>query len=98
MKAKYQKKQIPTNFNVEKWSGTFSIQFHLPDQRRIMSEELKEYTSEEVAKHNKQDDCWLIIGNDKTGKFKPLDRYFHRAPFKRRVEHFFWGLKYAYTL
>jgi len=29
--------------------------------------ELKEYTLEEISKHNKQDDCWLIIGNLKNG-------------------------------
>lgn len=28
----------------------------------------KEYTMEEVSKHNKVDDCWLVIGNDATGK------------------------------
>lgn len=28
----------------------------------------KEFTLEEVAKHNKVDDCWLVIGNDATGK------------------------------
>lgn len=28
----------------------------------------KEYTMEEVASHNKVDDCWLVIGNDATGK------------------------------
>jgi cytochrome b involved in lipid metabolism len=28
----------------------------------------KEFTEEEVSKHNKAEDCWLIIGNDNTGK------------------------------
>jgi hypothetical protein len=25
---------------------------------------------EEVASHNKVDDCWLVIGNDATGKYE----------------------------
>jgi|ABSN01.1.fsa_nt_gi hypothetical protein len=33
----------------------------------------KEFTLEEVAKHNKVDDCWLVIGNDATGKKLPGD-------------------------
>jgi len=34
-----------------------------------MSEkELKEYTADEVAKHTKQDSCWLVIGNQSNGK------------------------------
>ena len=28
----------------------------------------KEYTMEEVANHNKVGDCWLVVGNDNTGK------------------------------
>lgn len=28
----------------------------------------KEFTEAEVAEHNKVDDCWLIIGNENTGK------------------------------
>ena len=28
----------------------------------------KEYTMAEVIKHNKTDDCWLVIGNDATGE------------------------------
>lgn len=34
-----------------------------------MSEE-KEITMDEVSKHNTQDDCWMVIGNDKTGGAK----------------------------
>mmetsp|Transcript_20183 Transcript_20183/g.29754 ORF Transcript_20183/g.29754 Transcript_20183/m.29754 type:complete len:133 (+) Transcript_20183:178-576(+) len=38
-----------------------------------MSVAEKMITMEEVAKHNKQDDCWLVIGNDKTGGPKVYD-------------------------
>lgn len=34
---------------------------------------LKEIAMEEVAKHNKADDCWIVIGNDKTGGPKVYD-------------------------
>mmetsp|Transcript_17979 Transcript_17979/g.22007 ORF Transcript_17979/g.22007 Transcript_17979/m.22007 type:complete len:132 (+) Transcript_17979:156-551(+) len=37
-----------------------------------MSEE-KMIKMEEVSKHNQQDDCWLVIGNDKTGGAKVYD-------------------------
>eukprot|EP00567_Pseudictyota_dubia_P012303 CAMPEP_0197442446 /NCGR_PEP_ID=MMETSP1175-20131217/8463_1 /TAXON_ID=1003142 /ORGANISM="Triceratium dubium, Strain CCMP147" /LENGTH=136 /DNA_ID=CAMNT_0042972923 /DNA_START=100 /DNA_END=510 /DNA_ORIENTATION=- len=33
----------------------------------------REITLEEVAKHDKQDDCWLIIGNANTGGPKVYD-------------------------
>eukprot|EP00578_Thalassiosira_sp_NH16_P016315 CAMPEP_0181127324 /NCGR_PEP_ID=MMETSP1071-20121207/28133_1 /TAXON_ID=35127 /ORGANISM="Thalassiosira sp., Strain NH16" /LENGTH=139 /DNA_ID=CAMNT_0023213047 /DNA_START=93 /DNA_END=512 /DNA_ORIENTATION=+ len=33
----------------------------------------KEYTMEEVSKHNKTEDCWLVIGNDATGGPKVYD-------------------------
>eukprot|EP00561_Arcocellulus_cornucervis_P014747 CAMPEP_0185802400 /NCGR_PEP_ID=MMETSP1322-20130828/1982_1 /TAXON_ID=265543 /ORGANISM="Minutocellus polymorphus, Strain RCC2270" /LENGTH=136 /DNA_ID=CAMNT_0028498159 /DNA_START=68 /DNA_END=478 /DNA_ORIENTATION=- len=33
----------------------------------------KEYTMEEVSKHNTQEDCWLVIGNDSTGGPKVYD-------------------------
>eukprot|EP01083_Nonionella_stella_P082143 226708_1 len=33
----------------------------------------KEFTMDEVAKHNKPDDCWLVIGNDATGGPKVYD-------------------------
>ena len=29
----------------------------------------KEYTVDEVEKHNTASDCWVIIGNDNTGQF-----------------------------
>ena len=28
----------------------------------------KEFTMEEVSKHNTQDDCWLVIGNETNGE------------------------------
>ena len=33
-------------------------------------ESLKEYTMAEVNKHNKQSDCWLVIGNVSNGAFR----------------------------
>eukprot|EP00604_Paraphysomonas_vestita_P003466 CAMPEP_0174820498 /NCGR_PEP_ID=MMETSP1107-20130205/4385_1 /TAXON_ID=36770 /ORGANISM="Paraphysomonas vestita, Strain GFlagA" /LENGTH=134 /DNA_ID=CAMNT_0016035997 /DNA_START=864 /DNA_END=1268 /DNA_ORIENTATION=- len=35
--------------------------------------DLKEYTAEEVSKHNTESDCWIIIGNDKNGGPKVYD-------------------------
>ena len=35
--------------------------------------ELKEYTMAEVAQHDKESDCWLVIGNDRTGGPKVYD-------------------------
>lgn len=38
-----------------------------------IDESLKSYTMEEVSKHNKQDDCWLIVGNMSNGDPKVYD-------------------------
>jgi cytochrome b involved in lipid metabolism len=32
-----------------------------------VKKELKEYTTEEIAKHTADDDCWMIIGNENNG-------------------------------
>ena len=29
----------------------------------------KEITEEEIATHDKDSDCWIILGNDSNGKF-----------------------------
>eukprot|EP01039_Chlorochromonas_danica_P009798 gene9798-10836_t len=44
--------------------------------------ELKAYTAEEVAKHNKDTDCWIIVGNDENGGPKVYDvtKYLDKHP------------------
>ena len=32
----------------------------------------KEFTAADVAKHNTAEDCWLIIGNENTGKLPTM--------------------------
>jgi hypothetical protein len=36
---------------------------------KMVDESLREITLEEVSKHNKTDDCWLIIGNANNGRW-----------------------------
>jgi len=36
----------------------------------MAEKELKEFTAEDVSLHTKQDDCWLVIGNQSNGEFK----------------------------
>jgi hypothetical protein len=40
--------------------------------------ETKEYTLDEVSKHTKTEDCWLVIGNGTNGE--RLDREFGISP------------------
>jgi cytochrome b involved in lipid metabolism len=46
------------------------------------SVEKKEFTMEEVAKHNSQQDCWLVIGNKSNGGPKVYDvsKYLNEHP------------------
>jgi len=41
-----------------------------------------EYTMNEVEKHNQQDDCWVVIGNTKTGgpKVYNITKYLDNHP------------------
>ena len=45
----------------------------MPAKKEESSEEKKEITVDEVAKHNQESDCWIIIGNPKTGGPKVYD-------------------------
>ena len=44
--------------------------------------ELQEYTDEDLAKHNTEEDCWIVIGNDATGgpKVYNVSKYLHDHP------------------
>ena len=37
----------------------------------------KEHLMEEVSKHNKVEDCWLVIGNDATGELSVWTDVYH---------------------
>ena len=41
----------------------------------MADETLTEYSMGEVSKHNKQDDCWLIVGNMTNGENEAWDMY-----------------------
>ena len=43
-----------------------------PNFTTMAPEPEKEYTMDEVAKHNTPEDCWLVIGNDATGEMPQL--------------------------
>lgn len=47
-----------------------------------MSAELRDYEPEECLSHNKEGDCWLIIGNSTNGGPKVYDvsKYIHSHP------------------
>ncbi len=50
---------------------------------------------DEIMKHNKQDDCWMVIGNDKTGKRLQCTRnaialIFGWKSFQRFKRHFIY--------
>jgi len=58
----------------------------------------KEFTMEEVSKHNTQDDCWLVIGNETNGELvlaaatttgKNGDILTERAP-KTYISYILW--------
>lgn len=47
-----------------------------------VSEEIKkEFTLDEVEKHMKPDDCWLIIGNQSNGKPRRRQSWMHDTFF-----------------
>ena len=39
-----------------------------PKESNDIDESLKSYSMDEVSKHNKLEDCWLIVGNMSNGK------------------------------
>ncbi len=47
-----------------------------------MASELRDYEPEECLSHNKENDCWLIIGNSTNGGPKVYDvtKYIHSHP------------------
>merc|ERR1719384_737185 len=44
-----------------------------PDTKETADPDPKEFTMDEVSKHNQSEDCWLVIGNDGTGGPKVYD-------------------------
>lgn len=58
------------------------------------TETSKEITAADVAKHNTESDCWLIIGNAKTGGQKVYDvsKYLDEHPGGAEVMMEFAGI------
>ena len=55
----------------------------------VKAKEEKEYSISEVAQHCKEDDCWMVIGNERTGELTHADSWGWQIFISHEYELFF---------
>lgn len=55
----------------------------------VKAKEEKEYSISEVAHHCKEDDCWMVIGNERTGELTHADSWGWQIFISHEDELFF---------